>query len=130
MSKHSSNFGQPEDGPQLVPAWTAFSAEARRSNMQPNTTTVGYLPIIPESPTKLATVYELLVRSCDIASRFGQEHAIITLDQAIYSKAQEIVWKRTDQFQSVVLPLGAFHIAGAFLGVIEKRFGKAGCRIS
>ena len=86
--------------------------------MQPDTSTVGYLPIIPVSPTKLATVYELLVRSCNIASCFGQKHAIITLDQAIYSKAQEIVWKRTDQFKSVVLRLGAFHIAGAYLGGI------------
>ena len=125
MSQKHSELGRPEGSPQCVPAWTAFNAEVR-AKTQPMCSTVGYLPIIPDSPTKLATIHELLVRSCEIAARLDQQPVIITLDQAIYSKAQEIVWKNPVPFRNVVLRLGGFHIAGAFLGVLGKRFGKAG----
>ena len=47
-------------------------------------------------------------------------------DQAIYAKAMDIVIKRPDEFSSVVLHLGAFHICCTFLAIIGKRFGDAG----
>ena len=51
---------------------------------------------------------------------------IITLDQAIYAKALEVVLKRSDEFKHVVLRLGSFHISCAFLAVLRRRFGDAG----
>ena len=124
-SKHSVLLGRSEEDQQAVPGWSGFNAVVT-SAVLPVKSTVGYLPIIPESPTSLAAVYELLVRSCSLASRVGQDHVIITVDQAIYCKAQEVVWKHSEQFKQVVLRMGAFHTACAFLAVIGKRFGDAG----
>ena len=75
---------------------------------------------------ELATVNELLRQSCLIAARLGQSHAIITVDQPIYAKAQEIAWKHTAEHKQVVLHVGAFHVSCAFLAAIGKRFGDAG----
>lgn len=55
---------------------------------------IGYLPVIPSSPTEAATAYEHLNRSTAISARLGQSHTIITVDQAIYCKAQEMKWKK------------------------------------
>ena len=58
-----------------------------------------YLPTIPTSPTQLSTVYRLLERSIAVADRLQQTSVVIVLNQAIYSKTQEIVWKHRAQFQ-------------------------------
>ena len=58
-TKHSKLFGRPEADKQLVPAWSGFNSQLARVDCPPRST-VGYLPIIPVSPTELATVNELL----------------------------------------------------------------------
>ena len=80
---------------------------------------VDYLVMIPASPEELGTVYELLKWSCALAQQLGQSHCIITVDWAVYAKAQEVVWKRPDKFCHVVLCMGAFHTAKTFLAVLE-----------
>lgn len=92
----------------------------------PSLSVIGYLPAIPYSPTKLATVYKLMKRSCAISSRMKQPHPIITLDQTVYCKAQQIRWKHPDQFKTVLLCMGGFHTAGIFMAVLGKRFRDAG----
>ena len=82
--------------------------------------------MIPASPTDLATVHDLLERSCAIAKKLQQQHCIITLDQAIYATALEVTWKKGTEFQHVVLRLGAFPLASAFLAVMGQCFGDAG----
>ena len=122
-SEFSVRLGHMPDAPQTVSPWSAFNAAVGKASPR---STVGYLPIIPASPTELSTVYEAMLRSCAIAKALHQEHVIITLDQAVYYKAQEIKWKHPDQFKDVVLWMGAFHIATTFLAVLGKRFGDAG----
>ncbi len=91
-----------------------------------HSSSVRYLPVIPSSPTSLSTVYMLIQRSVTLAAELGQQDTVIVLDQAIYSKAQEILWKNKELFSNVVLQMGAFHVCLAFLAVIGKRFGDAG----
>ncbi len=64
----------------------------------------------------------LIQRSVTLAAELGQQDTVIVLDQAIYSKAQEILWKNKELFSNVVLQMGAFHVCLAFLAVIGKRF--------
>ena len=45
---------------------------------------------------------------------------------SIYAKANEIIWRRQEEMNRIVLRMGAFHIACTFLPVIGKRFGDAG----
>ena len=52
--------------------------------------------------------------------------AVIVMDQAIYSKAQEIRWQNHEFKSRLVLRLGEFHTAMSFLAVIGKRFRDAG----
>lgn len=120
-------LGQPDNKPQSVPSWPAFNAIAC-SNSQVTVSTVYYLPVIPESPTKLATVHEILLRSCRIAHKLQQSHVIITIDQAIYIKAKDIVWKHQSSFFHVVLRLGAFPHCLCVSCTIGKRFGDADLR--
>jgi len=51
---------------------------------------------------------------------------VIVLDQAIYCKAQEILWSREKEFERVVLRLGAFHICCNLLAVLGQRFCDSG----
>ena len=53
---------------------------------------------------------------------------MLTLDQAIYAKAQDIVSKHCDEFKRITLRVGGFHVACTFLAVISLRFGDAGLR--
>ena len=61
----------------------------------------------------------------EMARSAGQNHAVIVFYQAVYAKAQEVVWKQPQQFHNTVLRMGAFHIACTLLAVIGKRFGSA-----
>lgn len=61
-----------------------------------------------------------------IAKKLNQPHVIITLDQAVYSLAQEIRWKHPGEFEEVVLRMGSFHICMTFLAILGKRFGDGG----
>ncbi|XP_065182225.1 uncharacterized protein LOC135812936 [Sycon ciliatum] len=121
----SPKFGRPDDESQLVPAWSGFNAELNQSTAPGTPTTVGYLPIIPASPTAMSTVYELVVRSLRTSKKLNQPHCIITADQAVYAKAVEVCWKNAE-LKDVVLRMGAFHTSCAFLAVLGKRFGSAG----
>ena len=71
-------------------------------------------------------IYLLLLCSLAIANKLGQQSVPIMLDQAIYSKAREIVRKHCDQFSRVVLLLGSFQTTTVLLAIIGKHFGDAG----
>ena len=89
---------------------------------------VGYWQLIDASPTELSTVYTLLKKSVQMAVQLGLADTVVVLDQAIYAKALDVVWKQPEEFKSVVLRMGSFHIACVFLAVIGKRFGDSGLR--
>ena len=50
------------------------------------------------------------------------------LDQALYAKATEIVWKYPDMFKGIALRMGAFHTVCTLLSIIGKPFQDAGLR--
>ena len=108
----------------MVPGWSGFNAAV--SSNTPVPSVVGYCPVIEASPTELSTVYTVLKRSVEMGRKLGLEEIIIVMDLAIYAKAQEIVWKKPDEFSNVVLRMGAFHTAMTFIAILGKRFGDAG----
>ncbi|KAJ8042408.1 hypothetical protein HOLleu_13456 [Holothuria leucospilota] len=111
---------------QTIPSWSGFNALQRC--VVPPQSSVGYLPCIQSSPTELSTVYSLLMKTMEICTKLEQEEIVVVLDQAIYSKALQIVWKESQRFNKVILRLGAFHTTCVMLGVIGKRFDDAGLR--
>ena len=56
----------------------------------------------------------------------GQKHSVLTLDEAIYCKAREIIWQQPKAFPDTVLRLGGMHIVLNFLSVIGKMFDNSG----
>ncbi|CAG2186230.1 unnamed protein product [Mytilus edulis] len=113
------------DVSQCIPTWTAFNIMTDHTNV-PRANSIGYLQVIDASPTDLNTVTTVLQRSVSIADKLGQRDVVIVFDQAIYAKALEIIWQKPVEFERVVLRMGAFHTACAFIAVIGKRFGDAG----
>ena len=53
---------------------------------------------------------------------------MVVLDQALYAKATEIVWKYPDIFKGIVLRMGAFHTTCTLLSILRRRFQDAGLR--
>ena len=120
----SVSFGR-LDEEQKTPGWSAFNGLIARDDViRPST--IGYLPVIPASPTELSTVYTLLKRSVGIAEEVKQQDIVIVLDQAIYTLAQEILFKHRQEFQRVVLCLGGFHVSMTMMAVIGKWFAASG----
>ena len=61
-----------------------------------------------------------------MAAKLGQDSVPVMLDQAIYSKAKEIIWKHRAEFSRVALLLGGFHTTMVFLANICQQFADAG----
>ena len=108
-----------------VPNWTGFNTLLRRNDSLVKAN-IGYLPMIPASPTDYDTVYSILKRSVAIADELSIPCITLVFDMAIYLKAQEIRWTDRTLFDRTVVRLGEFHTCMAFLGVIGKRFRDAG----
>ena len=53
-----------------------------------------------------------------MAAQRRLDDTVVVLDQAIYAKALEVVWKQKEMFRSVVLRMGSFHIICTFLAVL------------
>lgn len=100
------------------------------SEIPPTKSVVGYCQLIDASTTELSTVYTLLKKSVEMAAQMGLDDTVVVLDQAIYAKALEVVWKQKEMFRSVVLRMGSFHIICTFLAVLGRRdLEKVACRI-
>ena len=81
-------------------------------------TIIGYGQLIPKSPTDAAVVASSLEYCMIVASKVGQEHAIVTCDQAIYEIALGLRKKNPAKYEHLILRMGGFHIASNFLGAI------------
>ena len=117
---------------QCIPGWTGFNSILNAS-MVPPQSKIGYLPVINHPPTELSTVRTVLHNAMSIAAQTGQEDIIVVFDQAIYAKAQEILWQEARHrvrehniLRGIVVSRGGFHITCTLLSVLGKRFGDAG----
>lgn len=108
-------FDVSTDKCQTIPSWTGFNTMLQEPHRESQ---VGYCPVIDASPTEFSTVYNILKRSQEMADQLDQHDVVIVFDQAIYAKALEIQWQHQEEFQRMVIRLGAFHTICAFLAAI------------
>ena len=127
LSRLPHPFEEVTDSLLTVPGWSGFKAVASNKDIPPNSV-VGYCQLIDASPTELSTVYTLLKKSLEMATQLGLNDTVVVLDQTIYAKALEVVWKKKEEFTSIVLRMGSFHITCVFLSVIGKCFRDGGLR--
>ena len=106
------------------PSWTVFNQSA--SSEEPEQTAVGYLPIILAPAHELDTLNTVVKRCMAISSHFGQEHTVLTVDQALFCKVMELKWS-VDEYRDKLIPrLGGLHTAMNFLKAIGDHMAGAG----
>lgn len=77
---------------EAIPSWTGCNILAR--NEEPvSKDVIGYLPTINAPATELNKIFEVLNASEEIRKGLFLERIVVVVDQAIYAKATEIVWK-------------------------------------
>ena len=112
---------------QEVASWTGFNILRRKDNVVMKDI-VGYLPTVDSPATPMKTVFEILSNAAQTKEEMKLKSIIVVFDEAIYSKAVEIIWKHGDLFSDIVPRLGAFHTICVLLSIIGKRFGPTGIR--
>ena len=78
-------------------------------------TSIGYLPILIAPGHEFDTLNTVVKRCLAISARFGQEHTVITVDQALYCKLMELKWTIPEYLDKVIPCLGGLHILMNFL---------------
>ena len=109
---------------QSVQSWSAFNALLFPET--PCSSVVGYCPMLQGSSTERSTIYTVLNQVQKMCEVTGQKDAVITFDQAIYSKARQIQWFSPDEFKNTVIRRGGFHIALNFLALLGKKYRNSG----
>ncbi len=120
LCRLSITTGLPElsiDEGAMHPGYPEFCA---RLSEQKKANKIGYLPLIPESPTSPAVLKEEMSRIVKTSHALGHEWTILTGDQATYELATVLRQKHSDVFGKVVLLLGGFHQAHNFLKAVCK----------
>ena len=101
-----------------MPSWTSFNEKA--SIVNPEQTSVGYLPIIHVVAHDIDTLNTVVRRVLHVAQSMDQEHVVLTVDEGLYPKLMELKWS-VDQYKDILIPcLGGLHIAMNFLGVLGR----------
>ena len=72
------------------------------------------------------TVHPILTQSVAIVDSLELDSLVLVMDQAIYSKAQQIRWQNDSFKEQLVIRLEDLHIALAYLGTIGKQFQDSG----
>lgn len=118
------------DSNATIPGWTGFHCKLF-PQLEVAKSAIHYMPMIEASPTEMATVQTILVRSLEQVQKLQLDHIVVVFDQAIYAKAQQIRWKdhtNEDMKTKLVVRLGEFHTSMSFLNIIGKRFGDGGLK--
>ena len=110
---------------QVIPSWTGFNIQTRDS-VSTSEDIISYLPTINAPATQMSTVQEILVTSEAIRAFLELNDIVIVLDQALYAKAAEIVWREREKYRHLLLRLGTFHTIMTVLAIVGKRFQDAG----
>ena len=112
----------------ILPGWTGFNTQL--TGNIPDTSLIGYLPVINSPATDLATVNEMLKRSVSISQRLDVPEIVLVFDEAIYAKAQMIRWKEDELTRRIVIRLGEFHTVMSYCSAIGKIFKDAGLKVN
>ncbi|KAI4818757.1 hypothetical protein KUCAC02_004059 [Chaenocephalus aceratus] len=112
---------------QTVSSWTGCNIQVR-DEVTVVQDSVGYLPTINAPAPQMSTVNEVLNQSINIMQSLELNTIVCVLDQALYAKATEVIWKHQQKFKNVIIRMGVFHTICCLISTIGKRFQDAGLR--
>jgi len=107
----------------LCPGWTPFNQLISKSTMP--TTNIGYCTLLPAPPTTTDAVYTVMKNFMSINEHVGRKYSVLSCDMAIYLVAKLIQVQR-NEFDTLFLRIGAFHLAKNWLGVIGQFVNDSG----
>ena len=105
------------------PGWTIFNE--KHSQVDPEQTTLGYMPIILAPAHELDTLNKVGKRCMLISAHLGQEYTVITVDQALFYKLMELKWS-VPEYSKLIPRLGGLHISMNFLKAIGDHMSGSG----
>ena len=111
----------------VVPGWTGFNTKLVREI--PALSNIGYLPLIDNPATDMATINAILKKSVSICERIQIPEIVAVFDEAIYAKVQMLRWKEVKFNARVVVRLGEFHTIMSFCSGIGKVLKDAGLKV-
>ena len=88
--------------------------------------TVGYMPIIQAPAHQLDTLHTVVLRCKHIARQLGQQHVVITVNEALFWRVMEFKWAKPEYQDFLIVRLGGLHIAMNFLQIIGKHVQGSG----
>ena len=95
--------------------WTSFN-EAH-SEINPEVSTVGHMPIVLAPAHDVDTLNTVVQRIKEVAESFNQKHVVLTVDQALFPILMKLKWV-VPEYNEVLIPrLGGLHISMNFLKV-------------
>ena len=71
-----------------MPSWTLYNQTASKVN--PEKTTVCYLPIVQAPASELDTLNTVMKRVIHVANSMEQQHVVLTVDEALFPKLMEL----------------------------------------
>ena len=110
----------------FLPSWTLYNQKA--STVNPEKTTVGYLPIIQAPASDLDTLNTVVQRVLHVAKSMDQQHIVLTVDEALYPKLLELKWSVEEYRDVLIHCLGGLHISINYMGVIGRHMSDSGLR--
>ena len=87
---------------QSIPSWSGFQQLLAET---PTKATIGYLPPITAPPTEMSVIYAFINRAFKILMELEMEKMFIEVDQAIYSKLLDAMFKISEDGHDVFLKL-------------------------
>lgn len=115
------------EGRCIIPGWTGFNTKLTKEI--PALSNIGYLPVIDNPATDLATINAILKKSTLICQQLQIPETVLVFDEAIYAKVQMLRWKEVEFTKRFVVRLGEFHTIMSFCSGIGKIFKDAGLRV-
>ena len=112
---------------QTVHEWSGFNTVVH--SCVPVQTNIGYCPMVDGSPAEFSTVYTVMKNVQSMMALLTQNYSVITFDISIYVKAKEIQWRIRQEFESLVIRMGGFHIVMNYLAVLEKKYQSSGMTV-
>ena len=102
--------------------WSQYNQQM--SDRDPESTTIGYMPIILSPAHEYDTLNTVIIRCKHVAESLGQPYVVLTADEALFCRLMELKWSQNYTF---LFPrLGSLHSSMNFMKVIGQHWDSCG----
>lgn len=81
-------------------------------------TSIGYMPIVQAPAHELDTLNTVIQRFRHTATALGQQHVVLTVDEALFCKLMDLKWAKDEYQDFLIIRMGGLQTSLTFLKVI------------